>query len=62
MKQSYEPPRVIDYGGLLAVTGVTGAPGFNDVQTYVSSNFVAKGTQSVNICPTHNFDHCVVTP
>lgn len=62
MKQFYVAPSVTDYGSLLAVTGVTGARGFNDVQTYLSSNHIAKGSQSVNICPTNNFDQCLVRP
>lgn len=61
MRQSYTSPSVTDYGSLLAMTGVTGARGSHDVQTYLSSSFLAKGSQSVNICPERN-DQCLVKP
>ena len=59
MVKSYQSPTVSDYGDIAAVTGIFGNPQPGDVLVDLNGDVVQDGDNSINACPTANFEACL---
>ncbi len=56
--QTYSAPAITDYGDVAAVTATLGDPFTGDVSFDVDGNILETDINSINQCPTPDFEQC----
>lgn len=60
--KTYNTPTLTEYGSIADLTGIFGNVSTGDILVDDNGNVVQTGNQSIDACPTDDFDECIVGP
>jgi hypothetical protein len=58
LMKNYAAPQLTQYGSISEITGIFGGPAPSDVLVNPNGEIVQEGEQSINACPTIDFEQC----